>query len=177
MSKEILEWDAVLADGTRIPITVESRADNDCTFFVAWVRQYPVEGDEDTAVLAAHGAVTKLLRALHDVRDLVPRGNPSRAELEAALLRRNATNAEQFRELDNLQTLVQALIDALPRCDGDGAGAFPAVSCQHPATRSWARGSCRYCDEHAPKGAPDYPRAAPLRAIVATLNPTPKETP
>lgn len=61
----------------------------------------------------------------------------------------------------------RALVDALPKCD----------ECGEPATRAWGRGGARYCDVHgkdihgraACVDVPEYPRAAPLRALVAIL--------
>lgn len=81
--KEILEWDAVLADGTRIPIalTIGSAAG----FFLCKVDGRGGTVCEKTPALAAHEACGVLMGLGHDVRDLVPRGNPSRAELEATI--------------------------------------------------------------------------------------------
>jgi hypothetical protein len=115
-------------------------------------------------------------------------------DLDAALLamaekgEAGAREAEKslalFRErdaaLDRLLAIereARALLEALPKCD----------VCGKPATRAWERGKGRWCDEHAPSapahtetslrlGVPDrsvlmkateYPRAAPLRALVA----------
>ena len=66
-----------------------------------------------------------------------------------------------------LRDAAQALIDALPKCD----------RCGDTATRAFERGGGRYCDTHAvvifgddnTATAPEYPRAAPLRALIALL--------
>ena len=64
-----------------------------------------------------------------------------------------------------MRAAARALVDALPRCD----------FCSSPATRAWERGAARFCDVHAVEGrenlepVPEYPRAAPLRALVAML--------
>jgi 8-oxo-dGTP pyrophosphatase MutT (NUDIX family) len=64
-----------------------------------------------------------------------------------------------------LRSVVQdarVLVAALPRCDWCGLA---------PATRSRGRGGLRYCDRCAPEGTPDYPRAATLRRLMASLGP------
>lgn len=61
-------------------------------------------------------------------------------------------------EENALKVAVQALIDSLPKCG----------ECANPATRAFSRGSARYCDDHGGT-APDYPRAAPLRALIELL--------
>ena len=92
-------------------------------------------------------------------------------ELVAALLK----GEEDWRVLELLRRFTRlraslleeicrtdALVAALPKCDG----------CRNPATKAEGRGGPRYCDEHgrALPGLPeipDYPRAEPLRAILA----------
>ena len=69
-----------------------------------------------------------------------------------------------------LWRLVDALIAALPQCD---SGCHATKSC--PATKSWGRGTQRYCDECAGSRIPDYPRAAPLRALLAARDARKKE--
>ncbi len=49
--------------------------------------------------------------------------------------------------------VLHKLVESLPRCG----------ECRKPATRAFKRGENRWCDEHAPAGCPDYPRAKALR--------------
>lgn len=83
-------------------------------------------------------------------------------------------------DLTALRADAQALVDALPKCYErvlvDGGGAMR--DCGKPATRAFQRGEGRWCDEHGerwivgykePTMAPEYPRAAPLRALQARL--------
>ncbi len=159
--KEILEWDAVLADGTHIPITVAKieRATGSVASdrYVGNVDGWP-KGRAETPVLAAHETVTLLLREGKDVRDLVPRGNPSRAELEAQL-------AALRSDSDDFRVTTQALINALPRCNATSGEA----ECNAPAMKSGGIGYKGWCDVHVPKGLADYPYAATLRVILAML--------
>lgn len=67
----------------------------------------------------------------------------------------------------DLRELAIALIEALPKCD---------LCKTAPATRARGRGGARYCDACAARDAysvfravPEYPRAAPLRALMAAL--------
>lgn len=63
--------------------------------------------------------------------------------------------------------LVQALLDSMPPCTHLG--------CTRPATRAWARGQARFCDECAKNPRfhgdmpPEYPRAAAMRALQAAI--------
>lgn len=69
---------------------------------------------------------------------------------------------ERDTETVALRADAQALVDALPRCD----------QCERPATRAYCRGAARYCDTHGGGelyAVPEYPRAAPLRVLVARL--------
>lgn len=66
-----------------------------------------------------------------------------------------------------LRSLTEALIASLPKCDNHP---------DRPATKAVKRGGGRWCDEcgdpktwRGPYAAHDYPRAAPLRALVAEL--------
>lgn len=66
-----------------------------------------------------------------------------------------------------LRSLAEALVASLPKCDNHP---------DRPATKAVKRGSGRWCDEcgdpktwRGPYAAHDYPRAAPLRALVAEL--------
>jgi hypothetical protein len=61
-------------------------------------------------------------------------------------------------ETAKLRELATALIDALPKCD----------ECSKPATRAFRRGEGRWCDACG-FVAPEYPRAAPLRALMAEI--------
>jgi hypothetical protein len=65
-------------------------------------------------------------------------------------------------QLSNERARTDALVEALPKCTMPG--------CNRVATRAYERGGERFCDEcgglpHT-REAPDYPRAAPLRAIL-----------
>lgn len=73
--------------------------------------------------------------------------------------------------LASLREAARALVESLPKCD----------KCSKPATRALRRGEDRRCDDHPalrfeePDGhyyrdAPEYPRAVPLRALVALLS-------
>jgi hypothetical protein len=71
------------------------------------------------------------------------------------------TNISLLEKISESRALTDALVDSLPKCD-QGHG---------PATKAYQRGGRRFCDkcwlhpgdrEFPP---PDYPRAAPLRAI------------
>lgn len=58
----------------------------------------------------------------------------------------------------------ERLVASLPKCD----------DCSRPATRAFRRGEARYCDEHGANilghEAPEYPRAQPLRDMIAALD-------
>lgn len=78
---------------------------------------------------------------------------------------RTDAHGQEQGELRALRDAARALIAALPRCD----------YCDRPATRVYGRGGARWCDVHgtrdSPSGSdvPEYPRATPLRALVALL--------
>jgi hypothetical protein len=65
-----------------------------------------------------------------------------------------------------LRDAAAAVVAALPTCDVCGA----------PAMRSHARGLSRFCDDHGAwpgvPAVPPYPRAAPLRRLLALLGET-----
>lgn len=97
-----------------------------------------------------------------------------RAETQLATSNLLRIKAERDAACDRLLAIEReawALVEALPKCD----------ECSTPATRAFERGGKRYCDLHgvlppeqrlhAPwvSEAPEYPRAAPLRALVAAL--------
>lgn len=81
----------------------------------------------------------------------------TRALLTVATEALTAARAEVARvegDRDEAWSLLDALVESLPKCD----------HCNRPATKAIMRGGGRWCDEHGPFDA-DYPRAAPLRAI------------
>ena len=84
------------------------------------------------------------------------------ATYSATIYSRDARIAELEVALDEEIARTDALVAALPKCD---------YHKDRPATKAWKRGDRRYCDECNPNSigqvAPDYPRAAPLRAILA----------
>lgn len=66
-------------------------------------------------------------------------------------------------ERDAAWKLIEDLVASLPKCDRHT---------DRPATRAWNRGGERYCEECGTArewetGVPEYPRAAPIRAIEA----------
>ena len=81
--------------------------------------------------------------------------------LDAMVAQRRAAGVrgDPVVQVAEVRMALRALVDALPRCG----------SCSAPATRAWRRGEDRWCDEHAPEGCPEYPRAVPLRAALALL--------
>lgn len=80
-----------------------------------------------------------------------------RSERQRSLLIAGERDVAQVR-IHALREAARALVDALPKCD----------HCSAPATKATKRGGGRWCDEHGPHDA-DYPRAAPLRALVKLL--------
>lgn len=81
---------------------------------------------------------------------------------------------ELTHEHGKLVLFTRALIDALPKCTQSVLWHEPDGTygpCLKPATKAYARGGARYCDACAPADCPDYPRAAPLRALLAMLKP------
>lgn len=77
--------------------------------------------------------------------------------------RKRARAAES--DLSALRAAARALVASLPRCTA-------GIDCKSIATKAVARGGARYCDEHAELESfdiPDYPRAAPLRALLRLL--------
>lgn len=95
-----------------------------------------------TASEAAHGETRRELAGI-----MSQMGDRSRV-IDAERL----AHAETWR-------LVNALIEALPTCDGEHEN--------RPATRAWGRGGPRFCDDCGGDRVPEYPRAAPLRALLA----------
>lgn len=74
----------------------------------------------------------------------------------------------------DFRALLAALVASLPKCGAwtppPGAEGLDRLkTCDAPATKANGRGGMRYCDEHAPPGTDDYPRAEPLRRAVAAL--------
>lgn len=102
---------------------------------------------------------------------LVPAGGGGDVGRAPVTLREVCLAEAHEREMAALEGAVRALCEALPRCGGasDGPEPFLERLCAKPATKAWGRAGARYCDEHAPEGCPDYPRAAPLRAVLAAL--------
>ena len=105
------------------------------------------------AAKAMHTFTLDNQRAAHEFQ----KGAIVRALNEAHEATRALREAETWR-------LVEALIEALPKC----------TRCHsRTATKAWVRGASRYCDDCDSRigwvraTAPDYPRAAPLRALLA----------
>lgn len=61
--------------------------------------------------------------------------------------------------LETIALAAKRLVATLPKCD----------QCDAPATKAFARGEARYCDVHGPN-VRDYPRAQPLRDVIAALD-------
>jgi hypothetical protein len=80
-------------------------------------------------------------------------------------LHAEAVQAGYQRDLDELRAAASALVASLPKCD----------DCSAPATSAWERGGARWCDDCAPRATPEYPRAAPLRALASLLTPEPTD--
>lgn len=110
----------------------------------------------------------------------------TRRELEAISLSLASSKAAHCDEVRRSESsvareaetwrMVDALIAALPKCTRLVGADDTLVECDRPATRAFERGGARYCDECAAAKAatfgsvpPDYPRAAPLRALASHL--------
>jgi hypothetical protein len=101
---------------------------------------------------------------------------PRMREYALALLREarrlddelDAKHAKLVEVADKLRAeraRADALVASLPICDYWYGEAGRGV-CGRPATRALGRGGERFCDEHG-EGVPEYPRAEPIRAILA----------
>jgi hypothetical protein len=136
-------------------------------------RVIQLEGDREVIragarnILQAGETLLSDERAAHEATKAeLAEANDDIATLEATVYSRDgaltaseSAHAETKAELITECARTDALVASLPKCD----------FCERrPATRSFKpRGGLRYCDGCAYFSPPDYPRAAPLRALLA----------
>jgi chromosome segregation ATPase len=151
------------------PLTQRLRAERDALAWLAAVhvergrklhrRAQAAEAGIESARVQAHNFVA-VYKQVADERS---------AEAAKIRAQAHADGHAAGHAYGTLERAARALLAALPHCDAlYGDSVENARQCYAPATRAHGRGGLRWCDAHA-EDAPEYPRAAAVRALAALL--------